>query len=59
MSKEGPVASRSPAFQKTVTWAGEKGVELEEAELKKIRKLEKAGIKVLPASVRYCRSAIV
>ncbi|XP_057186775.1 LIM and calponin homology domains-containing protein 1a isoform X7 [Triplophysa rosa] len=54
VSKEGAVVSQSPAFQKTVTWAGEKGVELDEAELKKMRKLEKAGIKVLPACARYC-----
>uniref|UniRef100_A0A9J7ZT97 LIM and calponin homology domains 1a n=1 Tax=Cyprinus carpio carpio TaxID=630221 RepID=A0A9J7ZT97_CYPCA len=51
--KEGDVASRSLALQKNFTWADEKGVELEEAELKKMRKLERAGIKVLPASVRY------
>ncbi|XP_052420805.1 LIM and calponin homology domains-containing protein 1 isoform X1 [Carassius gibelio] len=51
--KEGAVESRSLALQKNFTWADEKGVELEEAELKKMRKLEKAGIKVLPASVRY------
>ncbi|XP_051561403.1 LIM and calponin homology domains-containing protein 1-like isoform X2 [Myxocyprinus asiaticus] len=51
--KEGAVMSRSPALQKTFTWAGEKGVELDEAELKKMRKLEKAGIKVLPTSVQY------
>lgn len=56
--KEGAVASRSLALQKNFTWADEKGVELEEAELKKMRKLEKAGIKVLPASVRYNRSAV-
>ncbi|XP_057186773.1 LIM and calponin homology domains-containing protein 1a isoform X5 [Triplophysa rosa] len=57
VSKEGAVVSQSPAFQKTVTWAGEKGVELDEAELKKMRKLEKAGIKVLPACARYCSEA--
>ncbi|XP_058628749.1 LIM and calponin homology domains-containing protein 1a isoform X10 [Onychostoma macrolepis] len=51
--KEGAVVSRSLAFQKNSTWVNEKGVELEEAELTKMRKLEKAGIKVLPASVRY------
>ncbi|XP_016088748.1 LIM and calponin homology domains-containing protein 1-like [Sinocyclocheilus grahami] len=51
--KEGAVVSRSLAFQKNSTWVNEKGAELEEAELKKIRKLEKAGIKVLPSSVRY------
>uniref|UniRef100_A0A8B9HSP6 LIM and calponin homology domains 1a n=1 Tax=Astyanax mexicanus TaxID=7994 RepID=A0A8B9HSP6_ASTMX len=40
--------------QRTVTWAVAKGVEPELGEeLKKIRKLEKAGIKVLPSSVRY------
>ncbi|XP_055061600.2 LIM and calponin homology domains-containing protein 1a isoform X8 [Misgurnus anguillicaudatus] len=51
--KQGAVVSRTPAFQKMLSWAGEKEVELEEAELKKFRKLEKAGIKVLPAFVRY------
>ncbi|XP_016299598.1 LIM and calponin homology domains-containing protein 1-like isoform X2 [Sinocyclocheilus anshuiensis] len=51
--KEGAVVSRSLAFQKNSTWVNEKGAELEEAELKKMRKLEKAGIKVLPSSVRY------
>ncbi|XP_050962566.1 LIM and calponin homology domains-containing protein 1a isoform X1 [Labeo rohita] len=51
--KEEAVVSRSIAFHKNSTWADEKGAELEEAELKKMRKLEKAGIKVLPASVRY------
>ncbi|XP_049328159.1 LIM and calponin homology domains-containing protein 1a isoform X6 [Astyanax mexicanus] len=46
--------------QRTVTWAVAKGVEPELGEeLKKIRKLEKAGIKVLPASVRYNNSAKV
>ncbi|KAK3523197.1 hypothetical protein QTP86_021756, partial [Hemibagrus guttatus] len=42
--------------QKTVTWAVAGGAEpqLYEAELQKMRKLEKAGIKVLPASVRHC-----
>ncbi|XP_058240612.1 LIM and calponin homology domains-containing protein 1a isoform X2 [Hemibagrus wyckioides] len=42
--------------QKTVTWAVAVGAEpqLDEAELQKMRKLEKAGIKVLPASVRHC-----
>ncbi|XP_057186776.1 LIM and calponin homology domains-containing protein 1a isoform X8 [Triplophysa rosa] len=59
VSKEGAVVSQSPAFQKTVTWAGEKGVELDEAELKKMRKLEKAGIKVLPACARYCSPNVV
>ncbi|XP_047672108.1 LIM and calponin homology domains-containing protein 1a isoform X6 [Tachysurus fulvidraco] len=41
--------------QKTVTWAVAVGAEpqLDEAELKKMRKLEKAGIKVLPAFVRH------
>ncbi|XP_036438924.1 LIM and calponin homology domains-containing protein 1a isoform X2 [Colossoma macropomum] len=45
----------SPNAQKTVTWAVAKGAEPElgEEELKKMRKLEKAGIKVLPATVRY------
>ncbi len=56
--KEGAVVSRSLAFQKNSTWVNEKGAELEEAELKKMRKLEKAGIKVLPASVQYNRSAV-
>lgn len=56
--KEEAVVSRSIAFHKNSTWADEKGAELEEAELKKMRKLEKAGIKVLPASVRYNRSAV-
>ncbi|ROI16023.1 LIM and calponin homology domains-containing protein 1, partial [Anabarilius grahami] len=51
--KEGAGVSRSLALKKNFTWADEKGAELEEAELKKIRKLEKAGIKVLPAAVRY------
>ncbi|XP_051754957.1 LIM and calponin homology domains-containing protein 1a isoform X3 [Ctenopharyngodon idella] len=51
--KEGTGVSRSLALKKNFTWADEKGAELEEAELKKIRKLEKAGIKVLPATVRY------
>ncbi|XP_048054379.1 LOW QUALITY PROTEIN: LIM and calponin homology domains-containing protein 1a [Megalobrama amblycephala] len=51
--KEGAGVSRSLALKKNFTWADEKGAELEEAELKKIRKLEKAGIKVLPATVRY------
>uniref|UniRef100_A0A8B9HZ62 LIM and calponin homology domains 1a n=1 Tax=Astyanax mexicanus TaxID=7994 RepID=A0A8B9HZ62_ASTMX len=46
--------------QRTVTWAVAKGVEPELGEeLKKIRKLEKAGIKVLPSSVRYNNSAKV
>ncbi|KAL7855751.1 hypothetical protein AOLI_G00193550 [Acnodon oligacanthus] len=47
--------SISPNSQKTVTWAAAKGAEPElgEEELKKMRKLEKAGIKVLPATVRY------
>ena len=41
----------------------ERGVErdreerLEEEEMRKMKRLEKAGIKVLPASVRYSRSA--
>lgn len=56
--KEGAGVSRSLALKKNFTWADEKGAELEEAELKKIRKLEKAGIKVLPATVRYNRSAV-
>lgn len=56
--KEAAGVSRSLALKKNFTWADEKGAELEEAELKKIRKLEKAGIKVLPASVRYKRSAV-
>ncbi|KAI4875173.1 hypothetical protein NFI96_014239 [Prochilodus magdalenae] len=45
----------SPNTQKTVTWTVAKGAESElgEEELKKMRKLEKAGIKVLPATVRY------
>ncbi|XP_072526842.1 LIM and calponin homology domains-containing protein 1-like isoform X5 [Salminus brasiliensis] len=45
----------SPNSQKTVTWNVAKGSEPElgEDELKKMKKLEKAGIKVLPASVRY------
>ncbi|KAK7161966.1 hypothetical protein R3I94_004587 [Phoxinus phoxinus] len=51
--KEGAGVSRSLALKKDFTWGDEKGAELEEAELKKIRKLEKAGIKVLPASVRF------
>ncbi|XP_026059705.1 LIM and calponin homology domains-containing protein 1a isoform X2 [Carassius auratus] len=51
--KEEAVVSRSLVFQKNSTWVNEKGVELEEAELNKMRKLEKAGIKVLPAPVRY------
>ncbi|XP_077060942.1 LIM and calponin homology domains-containing protein 1a isoform X6 [Siphateles boraxobius] len=50
---KGAGGSRSLALKKNFSWADEKGAELEEAELKKIRKLEKAGIKVLPASVRY------
>uniref|UniRef100_A0A3B4DJ13 LIM and calponin homology domains 1a n=1 Tax=Pygocentrus nattereri TaxID=42514 RepID=A0A3B4DJ13_PYGNA len=47
--------SITPNSQKTVTWAAAKGAEPElgEEELKKMRKLEKAGIKVLPATVRY------
>ncbi|KAG9259650.1 LIM and calponin homology domains-containing protein 1 isoform X3 [Astyanax mexicanus] len=46
--------------QRTVTWAVAKGVEPELGEeLKKITKLEKAGIKVLPSSVRYNNSAKV
>ncbi|XP_043093249.1 LIM and calponin homology domains-containing protein 1a isoform X3 [Puntigrus tetrazona] len=51
--KEEAVVSRSLAIQKNSTWVNEERAEFEEAELKKIRKLEKAGIKVLPASVRY------
>ncbi|XP_067297939.1 LIM and calponin homology domains-containing protein 1a isoform X2 [Pseudorasbora parva] len=51
--KEGAGVSRNLASKKNFTWADEKGAELGEAELKKMRKLEKAGIKVLPASVRY------
>uniref|UniRef100_A0A8C2FUB1 LIM and calponin homology domains 1a n=1 Tax=Cyprinus carpio TaxID=7962 RepID=A0A8C2FUB1_CYPCA len=51
--KEEAVVSRSLVFQKNSTWVNEKGAELEEAELKKMRKLEKAGVKVLPAPVRY------
>ncbi|XP_059409820.1 LIM and calponin homology domains-containing protein 1-like isoform X6 [Carassius carassius] len=51
--KEEAVVSRSLAFQKNSTWVNEKGAELEEAELNKMRRLEKAGIKVLPAPVRY------
>ncbi|XP_051557816.1 LIM and calponin homology domains-containing protein 1a isoform X3 [Myxocyprinus asiaticus] len=51
--KEGAVMSQSHVLQKTINWEGEKGVELEEADLNKMRKLKKAGIKVLPASVRY------
>lgn len=49
----------SPSSWKTVPWAVEKGAESElgEEELKRKRRLEKAGIKVLPASVRYTRSA--
>ncbi|XP_053336153.1 LIM and calponin homology domains-containing protein 1a [Clarias gariepinus] len=52
ISRETPLALNS---QKTVTWVVEGGAEpqLDEAELKKMKKLEKAGIKVLPASVRY------
>ncbi|KAB5518498.1 hypothetical protein PHYPO_G00166700 [Pangasianodon hypophthalmus] len=52
ISSETPLALNS---QKTVTWAVVGGAEpqLDEAELKKMRKLEKAGIKVLPASARY------
>lgn len=55
VSSETPVVLNS---QKTVTWAVAGGAEpqLDEAELKKMSKLEKAGIKVLPASVRYSRS---
>ncbi|KAL7841504.1 hypothetical protein SRHO_G00251950 [Serrasalmus rhombeus] len=47
--------SITPNSQKTVTWAAAKEAEPElgEEELKKMRKLEKAGIKVLPATVRY------
>lgn len=56
--KKGAGVSRSLALKKNFTWADEKGAELEEAELKKMRKLEKAGIKVLPATVRYNRSAV-
>ncbi|XP_051982295.1 LIM and calponin homology domains-containing protein 1-like [Xyrauchen texanus] len=51
--KEGAVMFQSHMLQKTINWEGEKGVELEEADLKKMRKLKKAGIKVLPASVQY------
>lgn len=58
MLQEEAVVSRSLVFQKNSTWVNEKGVELEEAELNKMRKLEKAGIKVLPAPVRYNRSAV-
>ncbi|MCJ8749203.1 hypothetical protein PDJAM_G00173680, partial [Pangasius djambal] len=52
ISSEQPLALNS---QKTVTWAVVGGAEpqLDEAELTKMRKLEKAGIKVLPASARY------
>ncbi|XP_056316706.1 LIM and calponin homology domains-containing protein 1a isoform X5 [Danio aesculapii] len=50
--KEGAVVSQKKV-QKHFTWTVEKGAELDEAELKKMRKLEKAGIKVLPATVRY------
>ncbi|TSO98540.1 LIM and calponin homology domains-containing protein 1 [Bagarius yarrelli] len=41
--------------QKTVSWAVAVGAEphLDEAEVTKMRKLEKAGIRVLPASARY------
>lgn len=54
------IASKTPPTvnsQKTVTWAVAGGAEpqLDEAELKKMRKLEKAGIRVLPASARYSR----
>lgn len=56
--KEEAVVSRSLVFQKNSTWVNEKGAGLEEAELKKMRKLEKAGVKVLPAPVRYNRSAV-
>lgn len=54
ISSEMPLALHS---QKTVTWAVEGGAEpqLDEVEFKKMRKLEKAGIKVLPASARYSR----
>lgn len=55
--KEGAVVSQKKV-QKHFTWMVEKGAELDEAELKKMRKLEKAGIKVLPAAVRYNRSAV-
>ncbi|XP_060772518.1 LIM and calponin homology domains-containing protein 1a isoform X3 [Neoarius graeffei] len=52
ISSETPLVLSS---QKTVTWAvvGEAEPQLDEAELKKMKKLEKAGIKVLPAHVRY------
>ncbi|XP_053533620.1 LIM and calponin homology domains-containing protein 1a isoform X3 [Ictalurus punctatus] len=52
ISSEMPLALHS---QKTVTWAveGEAEPQLDEVEFKKMRKLEKAGIKVLPASARY------
>ncbi|KAG1956627.1 LIM and calponiny domains-containing protein [Pimephales promelas] len=53
MVKEGAGVSRSLGLKKNFTWADEKGAEREDAELKKIRKLEKSGIKVLPASVRF------
>ncbi|XP_035385783.1 LIM and calponin homology domains-containing protein 1a isoform X4 [Electrophorus electricus] len=52
VSREGAVSPRS---QKAHVWAATQVAESEinEEELKKMRKLEKAGIKVLPASVRY------
>ncbi|TRY94474.1 hypothetical protein DNTS_004614 [Danionella cerebrum] len=49
--KEGAVMSQN-TFQKSF-WADEKEAKHEEMEINKLRKLEKAGIKVLPASVRY------
>ncbi|XP_028831933.1 LIM and calponin homology domains-containing protein 1-like isoform X3 [Denticeps clupeoides] len=51
-------ASKGPGLHKTVTWAGDCAVvhekdQEEEEEVRKMRKLEKAGIRVLPATVRY------
>ncbi|KAI5087779.1 LIM and calponin-like domains-containing protein 1 isoform X2 [Silurus meridionalis] len=52
ISSETPLVLSS---HRTVSWAVVEGAEpqLDEAELKKMKKLEKAGIRVLPASARY------
>ncbi|KAI5628185.1 LIM and calponin-likey domains-containing protein 1 isoform X3 [Silurus asotus] len=52
ISSEMPLVFSS---HRTVSWAVVEGAEpqLNEAELKKMKKLEKAGIRVLPASARY------
>ncbi|XP_064190931.1 uncharacterized protein LOC135254574 [Anguilla rostrata] len=55
----GPKIEAGHVRQKTVTWGGESRAEpgpwegQEEQEVRRMQKLEKAGIRVLPATVRY------